>query len=432
MGTYLSQPNTTKRSRDGVFTLPTHEVKDNEIADPEYGVSDMQGWRQSMEDAYIAAPNIESGNAPPGTSLFAIFDGHGGKEVSKFCANHFLEELLLLREFTDGNYSQSLIECFHRMDDMLRDKKYAKELQLFRRDSDVDVNDKDEEGDDAETSQKMKENVESTPDISSDIKRRNSQEDEHFEDDDDDPKKNISNSVKKQLEAAEAKGTLSKGEALDLMLKMLKLKRMENDQKEGNETPTFLTDAGCTAIAALLLEKYLYVANAGDSRGVLCCDGKAVPLSEDHKPNDQQELNRIEAAGGHVTEQGRVNGNLNLSRSIGDLKYKVNDELDRAQQIITAQPDVRVFPIGPKDYFFILACDGVWDILSNEEIVELVKAQVVEDGILKVSTIIENIFDRCISVDPYKTQGLGGDNMTCIIVFLKPIAEVRNILTNQK
>lgn len=92
-------------------------------------------------------------------------------------------------------------------------------------------------------------------------------------------------------------------------------------------------DSGTTACVALVLpeivgldgtpEVYLYVANAGDSRAVLCRAGAAVDLSEDHKPEDDRERERIQAAGGTVTADGRVNDGLNLSRAIGDHIYKV-------------------------------------------------------------------------------------------------------------
>jgi hypothetical protein len=72
--------------------------------------------------------------------------------------------------------------------------------------------------------------------------------------------------------------------------------------------------AGCTAVVALLAGKKLFVANAGDSRAVMMRNGEGVALSEDHKPNQDRELNRITTAGGYVNAVGRVNGNLNLSR----------------------------------------------------------------------------------------------------------------------
>jgi protein phosphatase 1G len=79
--------------------------------------------------------------------------------------------------------------------------------------------------------------------------------------------------------------------------------------------------AGTTAVVALVADNMLYVANAGDSRCVLSRNGKAVDMSIDHKPDMPSEKARIENAGAVIIE-GRVNGNINLSRSIGDLEYK--------------------------------------------------------------------------------------------------------------
>lgn len=82
------------------------------------------------------------------------------------------------------------------------------------------------------------------------------------------------------------------------------------------------SSSGCTAVVALLTGNELYVANAGDSRCVVCRNGSAMDMSLDHKPEDTEELERIEKAGGRVTMDGRVNGGLNLSRAIGDHAYK--------------------------------------------------------------------------------------------------------------
>lgn len=83
-----------------------------------------------------------------------------------------------------------------------------------------------------------------------------------------------------------------------------------------------LDGIGCTA-NVILIDNYerLIIANAGDSRCVMCRGGRAVALSEDHKPDNAEEKRRIEKAGSIIVE-GRVDGNLNLSRSLGDLKYK--------------------------------------------------------------------------------------------------------------
>lgn len=91
----------------------------------------------------------------------------------------------------------------------------------------------------------------------------------------------------------------------------------------------------------MLLGNTLTIANAGDSRAVLCREGGVTePLSFDHKPQQPREMTRISNAGGFVNRFGRVNGNLNLSRSIGDLKYKQVPGISPADQMITAEPDI--------------------------------------------------------------------------------------------
>lgn len=95
--------------------------------------------------------------------------------------------------------------------------------------------------------------------------------------------------------------------------------------------PSDEVQAGCTAVVALLQRDMLFVANAGDSRAVISRSNKAVALSYDHKPAQVSERERIVAAGGFLSEIGgvcRVNGNLNLSRAIGDLRYKMNAEVN--------------------------------------------------------------------------------------------------------
>lgn len=86
------------------------------------------------------------------------------------------------------------------------------------------------------------------------------------------------------------------------------------------------SESGCAAVVALLHKNKLYVANAGDSRAVLCWGGKAVDLSVDHKPDDPVERQRIQNAGGTVTQDGRVNGGLNLSRALGLFNVSFNFE----------------------------------------------------------------------------------------------------------
>ena len=84
-----------------------------------------------------------------------------------------------------------------------------------------------------------------------------------------------------------------------------------------------LDSIGCTANVIYIDKKNakIFVANAGDSRCVLGISGKAKEMSVDHKPDCQVEIDRIEKSGSTITE-GRVDGNLNLTRALGDVKYK--------------------------------------------------------------------------------------------------------------
>lgn len=127
----------------------------------------------------------------------------------------------------------------------------------------------------------------------------------------------------------------------------------------------FTSYAGCTANVALLHKNTLYVANAGDSRSVLCCKGKPEEMSIDHKPDLQGEKMRIQKAGGFVSD-GRVNGNLNLSRAIGDIEYKKDTSKGFEEQLIIAVPDIKVKTLTPDDQFLLMGCDGIWECHPNE------------------------------------------------------------------
>ncbi|KAI9583863.1 probable protein phosphatase CG10417 isoform X1 [Glossina fuscipes] len=177
-------------------------------------------------------------------------------------------------------------------------------------------------------------------------------------------------------------------------------------------------DSGCTAVVSLLVGRDLYVANAGDSRCVVCRNGKAIEMSLDHKPEDDEESARIMKAGGTVTIDGRVNGGLNLSRAIGDHGYKMNANLPAEEQMISALPDVKKLIVTPEDEFMVLACDGIWNFMSSEEVVNFVRLRI-KDKNKKISQICEELFDACLAPNTMG-DGTGCDNMTAVIVRFKP------------
>lgn len=137
---------------------------------------------------------------------------------------------------------------------------------------------------------------------------------------------------------------------------------------------------GSTAVGVLMFEDVLYSLNVGDSRAVLCRAGHAVELTRDHKANDPHERRRIESLGGlvrwfgYVDAQGepiepygayRVNGNLAVARAIGDRD---------SRPFVIGDAEVRQYDIEyDKDEFIVIASDGLWDVFSSTEVIELVQ-----------------------------------------------------------
>ncbi|KAK4401102.1 putative protein phosphatase 2C 59 [Sesamum angolense] len=125
-------------------------------------------------------------------------------------------------------------------------------------------------------------------------------------------------------------------------------------------------DAGSTASTAILLGDRLLVANVGDSRAVICRGGDAIAVSRDHKPNHSDERQRIENAGGFVMWAGtwRVGGVLAVSRAFGDKLLK---------RYVVSDPEIQEEKVDGTLEFLILASDGLWDVVTNEEAVSMIK-----------------------------------------------------------
>uniref|UniRef100_A0A8C8C5X5 Protein phosphatase 1G n=1 Tax=Oncorhynchus tshawytscha TaxID=74940 RepID=A0A8C8C5X5_ONCTS len=200
---------------------------------------------------------------------------------------------------------------------------------------------------------------------------------------------------------------------------------------DGKEEPG--ADSGTTAVVALIRGKQLIVANAGDSRCVVSEKGKAIDMSYDHKPEDELELARIKNAGGKVTMDGRVNGGLNLSRAIGDHFYKRNKALGPEEQMISSMPDVKELTLNPEHDFMIIACDGIWNVMSSQEVVDFVSQRIkpkADDAARPLSSIVEELLDHCLAPDT-SGDGTGCDNMTCIIITFKLPTSTPVLFTSQ-
>ncbi|KAI6710880.1 hypothetical protein JHW43_006611 [Diplocarpon mali] len=321
MGQTLSEPvveKGSKRVHEFLFgnflggSVPAHQASENGGDDRLiYGVSSMQGWRISMEDAHATVLDLQpvaedsKEPKPAGTesrlSFFGVYDGHGGDKVALFAGENIHPIIAKQDAFKKGDLEQALKDGFLATDRaILSDPRYEEEV------------------------------------------------------------------------------------------------------------------SGCTASVAIVSATKIFVGNAGDSRSVLGVKGRAKPLSFDHKPQNEGEKARITAAGGFV-DFGRVNGNLALSRAIGDFEFKKSAELAPEQQIVTAFPDVTVHNISSDDEFLVVACDGIWDCQSSQAVVEFVRRGIAAKQ--ELSKICENMMDNCLASNS-ETGGVGCDNMTIIIVGL--------------
>jgi len=153
---------------------------------------------------------------------------------------------------------------------------------------------------------------------------------------------------------------------------------------------------GTTVVAAYIREGKLWVANVGDSRAVLCRDGIALAVTEDHRPDRQNEMERIESHGGTVLHMGswRVEGVLAVTRAIGDRELK---------KCVKADPYISEWELGEGDDVLVMASDGLWDYMSNQEVVDEARSHA--DPSVAAKALVDQAMARG-----------SGDNVTVLVV----------------
>jgi len=126
--------------------------------------------------------------------------------------------------------------------------------------------------------------------------------------------------------------------------------------------------SGATAVIAYIHKSDLFFAHSGDARAVLVnVKGDVKIATKDHKALNREERLRIQRLGGYITENGRVCGNVAVARSLGDKAY---------QPFVSSIPELTSYSLkqnADETHMLILACDGVWDVLSNEEVAIIVR-----------------------------------------------------------
>ncbi|CAL2035164.1 unnamed protein product [Caenorhabditis brenneri] len=501
MGAYLNRPIIEKEKEEGVGDGFS------------YACTTMQGWRASQEDAHNCVVDLHTG-----WHMFAVYDGHGGTEVSKFTSAK-LPEFLRERKFWESDDVGSCLQkAFVDFDDFIRAEDSMKELKLLSGDGKGKQKSADDSEDEADRIDTIEESAIPIAELikryggagggkallsaflergdasDSDEDEEEEEEDEEQEEGEEEEEKNDEANVEegndenKTEDAKEEPDSeadkVDKKEPADEKTESKKVKvqkrcskspilseakksksdeseaapassssldqekTVEDDEEDsdkefvadeeeeadeeqsdeemeetdfsqfmlgggGAEVPG--EDSGTTACVCLIGSNKVIVANAGDSRAVLCRAGKAVDLSVDHKPEDEIETNRIHAAGGTI-EDGRVNGGLNLSRAFGDHAYKKNHELELKEQMITAHPDIKIEDLTEDDEFLIVACDGIWNSMESQQVVDFVRDLIGKGK--SCAEICDALCDECLA-ESTDGDGTGCDNMTVICTIFK-------------
>eukprot|EP00529_Nitzschia_sp_RCC80_P012458 CAMPEP_0113468696 /NCGR_PEP_ID=MMETSP0014_2-20120614/15495_1 /TAXON_ID=2857 /ORGANISM="Nitzschia sp." /LENGTH=568 /DNA_ID=CAMNT_0000361107 /DNA_START=188 /DNA_END=1894 /DNA_ORIENTATION=+ /assembly_acc=CAM_ASM_000159 len=481
MGNLLGSPVTTKETHRG-------ETKAYGDKSPslKFGLSSMQGWRVHMEDAHIAEGDLYAKLPAPATatsatlsnsnsnllpikghSLFAVYDGHGGTFAAMYAGRNFLrilskqpkwiEYAQLLkkeeeeedvsqqkknenggmdpkhRELIEAAMRQAFVETDYEIALAIRGSPHPDANEPYHKDAPTHAEGGGGGGDGTDTN-----NTDA-----SDAPMSTSQ------DEGDHPDSPSHHHASATMEAA-SRAAADHVSALD---------------DEG--------DSGTTACAVLITPTAILCANAGDSRAVYSSKGEAVALSYDHKPDDQPEESRIRAAGGYVAG-GRVEGDLAVSRGLGDFRFKEMPTVMRNMDVtgpggtssgsddpaasggageatssvtsgggggdettmdgddsaaaasaeqqsssfkICPPGDQKVSPIpefivhprdNTNDEFVIVACDGIWDVRTNQDCVMEV-ATMFQEGEKDLGLVSEELLDRCLHLG-------SKDNMTSIVI----------------
>ena len=411
---------------------------DKTVSNMKIGVCEMQGWRKTMEDAAIVLPNFEKN-----TSLFGVLDGHGGSIISEFVSVNFKNILIRLDSYKNGNYEKALTETFLIMDELLKNKKVNNFIYTTH-----NSKEKPKESLNKQISQNNKENI---------VKLRFETGVYEFD----------LNKIDLSLEGGDTSTTLyeykrknsarplndgehnntkiediffEKGGKQNATLNTLpsfedtfNIKKYNLNFNEKNITETLeliknhsspfplsislenfvANEMGTTANIMLIKNGIIYIANVGDSLSVMYKNKKAYNLNREHQTIIESEKERVLKSGANIVGY-RINGMLNLTRAIGDLKFKSNKKLKRHEQSVIALPEITKIEDTDGIDFIIMGCDGVWDCVKRQLVCDFVDKQIKENPDKNLSDILKIIFDRCVS----SVSGviLGTDNMSCIIV----------------
>ncbi|WKX99246.1 hypothetical protein Q1695_014266 [Nippostrongylus brasiliensis] len=174
--------------------------------------------------------------------------------------------------------------------------------------------------------------------------------------------------------------------------------------------------SGTTAVAAAIDPKNIVIAWIGDSAAyVLSSPTSLKKMTEAHVPTNEEEARRVEEDGGqllYIQGELRVNGVLNLTRALGDIG---------GRPMISPKADTIVIEREMSQYLLLLTCDGISELFSNDEVMDMVRAFVAKHGPEKFYDLSDHLCRAAMA-------GGSIDNVTCVSVFLRPPKDLWDLL----
>ena len=191
--------------------------------------------------------------------------------------------------------------------------------------------------------------------------------------------------------------------------------------------------SGSCGVMAMIKQNKLIIANIGDSRIVLFKNGKIFFETEDHKPNSEKEKERIKNSGGQIYQSQSLipiyqkihlpwrvlPGRLSVSRTFGDIQAKV-EKFGGKNGVIIPSPDITEFDLDENFDFMVIGCDGIFDVISNEQIFNIWKIVIngqrykdFESGEIDYNILCGDFADAIIKSSLFKNSF---DNLSCIVV----------------
>lgn len=344
-------------------------------------ISEMQGIRPTMEDSFLVQEHRGIVVGSHTFQLLAIFDGHADAACAEFCATHMHDILQseLSYALQPKESSTSKVALLYKSDS-------ANSLQKKSASSDAS------QGGSSTSSQSTTPSQAKSPGLSSNISSSN-----------------LSVDGRQTLGAA-SKGKPSKRAVSgdvehDYFISCVK-HGLRNTFKRMNDCiDEYDIQSGCTVALALFCGNDAWLVSCGDARITVCLGNRAVRATVDHKASDREERHRIQQLGGYITDTGRIMGMIAVARSLGDRAFR---------PYVAYTPAVKWMKITEESRFAIIACDGLWDVVSDEFAVKLVQQHYQKHG----------TYDGAALMLRDSAYALGsGDNISTLVVGLKPVPE---------